>query len=89
MTHQRNSQRGIAVGVAALGAGIALSGCSLFHPNSQGPKLTDQQVCEAHYEHDPVMRDQCHLSPEVRRAGTVDASPQQLPIKTEGPGDRH
>lgn len=75
-----------ALAFAGLGfAAVALSGCaSSGLPETE---LTQEQVCLAHFENDPVERDRCRLDPKVRSDTVPDVQPMQLPIRTGQMGD--
>jgi hypothetical protein len=62
---------------------LALAGC-VTNPTQE---LTLQQVCLAHYEHDPAGRETCMQSAQNRDAKVPDVTPQQLPLRTGQPSD--
>jgi hypothetical protein len=68
-----------------LALGLAASACA-----SDGKKeaeLSQEQVCLAHFENDPVERDRCRLDASVRGDSVPDVRPQQLPLRTGQPSD--
>jgi hypothetical protein len=65
---------------AALAAGCANTGL----PETE---LSQEQVCLAHFENDPVERDRCRLDPKVRGETPPDVAPLELPIRTGQMGD--
>lgn len=68
---------------SCMSLGLLSTGC--ISPPAQ--ELSLEQVCLQHFENDPVERDRCRLSAENRRGSVPDVEPQQLPIRTKGPGD--
>ena len=68
---------------SCMSLGLLSAGC--ISPPAQ--ELSLEQVCLQHFENDPVERDRCRLSAENRRGSVPDVEPQQLPIRTKGPGD--
>ena len=65
--------------------GFALSACaSDGRPDSE---LSQEQVCLAHFENDPVERDRCRQDASVRGDTVPDVSPHQLPVRTGQIGD--
>jgi hypothetical protein len=63
----------------------ALAGCaSDGRPEAE---LTQEQVCLAHFENDPVERDRCRLDARVRGDTVPDVNPMQLPIRNGQMGD--
>ncbi len=68
-----------------LAIGLAASACSSSgRPENE---LTDQQVCLAHNENDPVQRDRCRQDASVRSDTPPDVSPRELPLRTGQLGD--
>ena len=65
---------------ATLAAGCANTG----KPETE---LTQEQVCLAHFENDPVERDRCRQDAKVRGDTPPDVAPMQLPIRTGQMGD--
>ncbi|MEZ6029847.1 MAG: hypothetical protein R3C46_08850 [Hyphomonadaceae bacterium] len=63
----------------------ALAGCA--SPGSPEVELTQEQVCLAHFENDPVERDRCRRDPKVRGDTVPDVQPLDLPIRTGQIGD--
>jgi len=70
-------------GLAVLG--LALAACST--PGGQEPQLSQEQVCLAHNENDPVQRDRCRLDAAVRGDTVPDVRPMDLPIRNGQMGD--
>lgn len=66
----------LALPVMALG----LAACAT--PGKPETELTQEQVCLAHFENDPVERDRCRTDASVRHDTPPDALPQQLPLRT-------
>jgi len=64
----------------------ALAGC-VSDPMRPEAELTQEQVCLAHFENDPVERDRCRLDARVRGDTVPDVNPMQLPIRTGQMGD--
>jgi hypothetical protein len=65
-----------------LAISLALAGCF------SGPaELSQQQVCLAHHENDPVERDRCRQNAATRHDTVPDVRPQQLPVRTGQPSD--
>lgn len=65
--------------------GLALSACvSSGRPDAE---LSQEQVCLAHFENDPVERDRCRQDASVRGDTVPDVSPHQLPVRTGQMGD--
>ena len=63
----------------------ALAGCaSNGRPEAE---LTQEQVCLAHFENDPVERVRCRLDASVRGDTVPDVNPMQLPIRNGQMGD--
>lgn len=67
-------------------ASLLLAGC-LSNKAGQPVELTQEQVCLAHYEGNQMEQDRCRLPPSASHGPVPDARPQDLPIKTKGPGD--
>jgi hypothetical protein len=63
--------------------GFLASGCI----SKPAQELSLEQVCLQHFENDPVERDRCRLEAENRTGSVPDLQPQQLPVRTKGPGD--
>lgn len=68
-----------------LALGLGLSGC--MTPGTPETELTQEQVCLAHFENDPVERDRCRLDASVRGDTVPDVRPMDLPIRTGQMGD--
>lgn len=64
---------------------LALSAC--VSDDGLETELTQEQVCLAHFENDPVERDRCRLDARVRGDTVPDVAPMQLPIRTGQMGD--
>jgi hypothetical protein len=64
----------------------ALAGC-VSDPMRAEAELTQEQVCLAHFENDPVERDRCRLDASVRGDTVPDVNPMQLPIRNGQMGD--
>lgn len=64
---------------------LALSGC--VSDDGLEAELTQERVCLAHFENDPVERDRCRLDARVRGDTVPDVAPMQLPIRTGQMGD--
>lgn len=64
---------------------LALAGCA--SDDGLEAELTQEQVCLAHFENDPVERDRCRLDARVRGDSVPDVAPMQLPIRTGQMGD--
>jgi len=71
---------------AAAILGLFLAACSTT-PGGQEPQLTQEQVCLAHNENDPVQRDRCRLDASVRGDTVPDVRPMDLPIRNGQMGD--
>ncbi len=67
-----------------LAIGLAMSACA---SGGRPAELTQQQVCLAHFENDPVERDRCRQDASVRGDTPPDVSPHDLPIRTGQIGD--
>lgn len=66
--------------IALVAAGLlALAACATGGPP---PQLTEQQVCLQHHENNPVERERCYQSPELRRGTPPDTRPQDLPVRS-------
>ncbi len=65
--------------------GLAASACST--PGRAETELSQEQVCLAHFENDPVERDRCMLDPNVRSDTVPDVRPMDLPLRTGQIGD--
>jgi len=65
--------------------GLALAGCAT--PNGPEAQLSQEQVCLAHNENDPVQRDRCRLDASVRGDTVPDVRPMDLPIRNGQIGD--
>lgn len=63
--------------------GLLAGGCI----SKPAQELSLEQVCLQHFENDPVGRDRCRLNAANRSGSVPDVEPQQLPIRTKGPGD--
>lgn len=63
--------------LALAGFGVTLAACQ-----TTPPQLTNEQVCLAHYENDPVERERCRINPEVSGGSPPDVSPHELPVRT-------
>lgn len=50
-------------------------------------ELTQEQVCLAHFENDPVERDRCRQDATVRGDTPRDVAPLELPVRTGQMGD--
>lgn len=70
-------------GLAILG--LSLAGCTT--PNGPEAQLSQEQVCLAHNENDPVQRDRCRLDASVRGDTVPDVRPMDLPIRNGQMGD--
>ncbi len=70
--------------VPCLAIGLAMSACA---SDGRPPELTQEQVCLAHFENDPVERDRCRQDASVRSDTPPDVMPQQLPLRTGQIGD--
>ncbi len=63
---------------------FGLAGCA----SPTGPQeLSLEAACLNHFENDPLGRDRCRMSGETRGDTVPDVRPQDLPIRTDGPGD--
>ncbi len=67
--------------LAALAAGCA---STMGGPE---PELTQEQVCLAHFENDPVERDRCRQDAKTRGDTPRDMAPMELPVRTGQMGD--
>lgn len=67
---------------------IVLGGC-ITNKAGQPVELTQQQVCLAHNEGNKMEQDRCMLPPDAKPGPVPDARPQDLPIRTRGPGDTY
>jgi len=56
-------------------------------PGKPDAELTQEAVCLAHFENDPVERDRCRLDARVRGDSVPDVRPMELPIRTGQMGD--
>lgn len=65
--------------------GLAVSACA--SDGKRETELTQENVCLAHFENDPVERDRCRQDASVRSDSVPDVSPHQLPIRTGQIGD--
>ena len=71
--------------VPCLAVGLAMSACaSSGKPETE---LTQEMVCLAHNENDPVERDRCRVDASVRSDSVPDVSPHELPLRTGQIGD--
>jgi hypothetical protein len=66
----------LALPVMALG----LAACAT--PGKPEAELSQEQVCLAHFENDPVERDRCTVDAALRNDTPPDVLPQQLPLRT-------
>lgn len=64
---------------------LALMACASDGKPESG--LSQEQVCIAHFENDPVERDRCRTDASVRSDTVPDVSPRQLPIRSGQLGD--
>ncbi len=80
---QRLILAGPSLTLGVLAFGVLAGGCV----GKPAQELSLEQVCLQHFENDPVERDRCRLEAENRRGSVPDVEPQQLPIRTRGPGD--
>lgn len=71
--------------LSCIALGLAASACST--PGRPETELSQEQVCLAHFENDPVERDRCHLDAAVRGDTVPDVRPMDLPIRTGQMGD--
>lgn len=71
--------------VPCLAVGLAVSACA--SDGKQETELTQEKVCLAHFENDPVERDRCRQDASVRSDSVPDVSPHELPIRTGQIGD--
>lgn len=63
---------------------VGLAACT----TAAGPQeLTLEAACLHHYENDPVGQDRCRMPAETRGGTVPDMRPQDLPVRTKGPGD--
>jgi hypothetical protein len=69
--------------VSCTGLGLLAGGCA----SKPAQELSLEQVCLQHFENDPVERDRCRLEAQNRSGSVPDLEPQQLPVRTKGPGD--
>ncbi len=69
------------IALAALTAGCAST------ENGPEAELTQEQVCLAHFENDPVERDRCRQDANNRRDTPRDVRPMELPVRTGQMGD--
>jgi hypothetical protein len=65
--------------------GLGLAACA--SPGKPEAELSQEQVCLAHFENDPVERDRCMLDPHVRSDTVPDVRPMDLPLRTGQIGD--
>lgn len=65
--------------------GLGLTACA--SPGKREAELSQEQVCLAHFENDPVERDRCMLDPHVRSDTVPDVRPMDLPLRTGQIGD--
>ncbi len=65
--------------------GLGVSACSM--PGKPESELSQEQVCLAHFENDPVERDRCRLDAAVRGDTVPDVRPMDLPLRTGQIGD--
>jgi hypothetical protein len=70
--------------LAAPAALLLVACASTGRPESE---LTQEQVCLAHFENDPVERDRCTQDAAVRGDTPPDVRPLDLPIRTGQMGD--
>jgi hypothetical protein len=56
-------------------------------PGKPEAELTQEAVCLAHFENDPVERDRCRMDAKVRSDSVPDVRPMELPIRTGQMGD--
>jgi len=56
-------------------------------PGKPEAELSQEQVCLAHFENDPVERDRCRMDAKVRSDSVPDVRPMELPIRTGQMGD--
>ncbi len=64
---------------------VTLGACA--SPGKPEAELTQEAVCLAHFENDPVERDRCRLDARVRGDTVPDVRPMELPIRTGQMGD--
>lgn len=63
---------------------VGLAACA----SAAGPQeLSLEAACLHHYENDPLGRERCRMPAESRGGTVPDVRPQDLPIRTKGPGD--
>ncbi len=65
-------------------ASTTLAGC-VTEPVSAA--AADRQICLHHHENSPEEQARCRVDPGLRGDSPPDMMPQQLPIRTKGPGD--
>ena len=75
--------RRLILAAPCLALGLLAGGCI----SKPAQELSREQVCLQHFENDPVERDRCRLNAANRGGSVPDVEPQQLPIRTKGPGD--
>ena len=66
---------------------LALAASACATPGKPETELTQEQVCLAHFENDPVERDRCLSMPPSRSDTAPDVRPMDLPIRTGQIGD--
>jgi len=71
--------------VPCLAMGLAMSACA--SDGKSETALSQEAVCLAHFENDPVERDRCRQDASVRSDSVPDVSPHQLPVRTGQIGD--
>ena len=71
--------------VPCLAIGLAMSAWSTG--GKPAPDLSQENVCLAHFENDPVERDRCMLDANVRSDTVPDVRPMDLPIRSGQIGD--
>ena len=71
--------------VPCLAVGLAMSACA--SDGKPEAELSQEAVCLAHFENDPVERDRCRQDASVRGDSVPDVSPHELPIRTGQIGD--
>ena len=66
---------------------LALCASACATPGKAEAELSQEQVCLAHFENDPVERDRCMLDARVRGDTVPDVRPLDLPLRTGQIGD--
>lgn len=68
-------------------APLAILATACSTPGKPEAQLSQEQVCLAHFENDPVERDRCRLDAAVRGDTVPDVRPMDLPIRSGQIGD--